>query len=106
MTAWGVFVGMRAALREAGLDPSFERVSVVVQGAGHVGAALAGHLLDAGATVTVSDIHADRVEPLRGRGRSAWRIPGPCIRWSATCSLRARWVPWCDPRRSTASAAG
>ena len=69
MTAWGVFVGMRAALREAGLDPSFEGVSVVVQGAGHVGAALARHLLDAGATVTVSDIHADRVEPLVRRGR-------------------------------------
>jgi leucine dehydrogenase len=68
MTAWGVFVGMRAALREAGLDPSFEGVSVVVQGAGHVGAALTGHLLAAGAAVTVADIHPDRVEPLRAAG--------------------------------------
>ena len=68
MTAWGVFVGMRAALREAGLDPSFEGVSVVVQGAGHVGAILTRHLLSAGANVTVADIHADRAEALRAAG--------------------------------------
>ena len=68
MTAWGVFVGMRAALREAGLDPSFAGVSVVVQGAGHVGAILTRHLLAAGAKVTVADIHADRVEALRAAG--------------------------------------
>jgi leucine dehydrogenase len=63
MTAWGVFCGMRAALAEAGLD-GFGDVSVSVQGAGHVGAALARHLLAAGARVTVSDIYADRIAPL------------------------------------------
>jgi leucine dehydrogenase len=69
MTAWGVFCGMRAALAEAGIG-GFDGVSVSVQGAGHVGAALAGHLLAAGARVTVSDIYADRVAPLVERGAS------------------------------------
>src|SRR6185437_4069734 len=37
-------------------------------GAGHVGAAPVRHLLDAGATVTVADIHADWLEPLQELG--------------------------------------
>jgi len=68
MTAWGVFVGMRAALDEAGLGAGWDGVHVAIQGAGHVGGRLAGHLLDAGARVTVSDIHADLLEPLQERG--------------------------------------
>ena len=64
MTAWGVFCGMRAALAEAGLDGGFDGVRVAVQGAGHVGAGLVRHLLDAGASVTVADIYPERVEPL------------------------------------------
>ena len=68
MTAWGVFVGMRATLAEAGLGASHDGIHVAVQGAGHVGAALVGHLLDAGSRVTVADIHPDRLEPLVERG--------------------------------------
>ena len=41
-----------------------EGVHVAVQGAGHVGADVARHLLAAGARVTVADIYDDRVEPL------------------------------------------
>ena len=67
MTAWGVFCGMRAALSEAGLD-GFEGVSVAVQGAGHVGSALTGHLLDAGAAVTIADLYPDRLAGLVERG--------------------------------------
>ncbi len=84
MTAWGVFVGMRAALREAGLDPGFAGVRVVVQGAGHVGAALTGHLLEAGADVTVADIHADRVEPLAALGA---RIADPATVHTLECDV-------------------
>jgi leucine dehydrogenase len=67
MTAWGIFCGMRSCLREAGLD-GFDGISVAVQGAGHVGAALTGHLLEAGARVTVADIYIDRTDPLRALG--------------------------------------
>jgi leucine dehydrogenase len=67
MTAWGVFCGMRSCLREAGLD-GFDGIRVAVQGAGHVGAPLVGHLVEAGAAVTVADIYSDRTNPLRALG--------------------------------------
>ena len=67
MTAWGIFCGMRSCLREAELD-GFQGIRVAVQGAGHVGAALTGHLLAAGARVTVADIYSDRTGPLRALG--------------------------------------
>ncbi len=68
MTAWGVFCGIRAALAEAGLGEELAGVRVAVQGAGHVGAGLVRHLLDAGARVTVADLYPDRVEPLVALG--------------------------------------
>ncbi|HEY0387276.1 MAG TPA: Glu/Leu/Phe/Val dehydrogenase dimerization domain-containing protein [Gaiellales bacterium] len=68
MTAWGVFRGIRAALAEAGLGDEYRGIRVAVQGAGHVGADVARHLLDAGAEVTVADIHEDRVAPLAELG--------------------------------------
>jgi leucine dehydrogenase len=71
MTAWGVVCGMRTAVVEAGLGDDLGDVRVAVQGAGHVGAAVVGHLLDAGAAVTVADIYADRVEPLVAAGAVA-----------------------------------
>jgi leucine dehydrogenase len=71
MTAWGVFCGMRAALSEAGLGDDLAGIRVAVQGAGHVGAGLARHLLDAGAVVTVADIYPDRVAPLVALGATA-----------------------------------
>ena len=58
----------RQALAEAGLGAGYDGIHVAVQGAGHVGAALVRHLLDAGATVTVADIHADLLEPLQELG--------------------------------------
>jgi leucine dehydrogenase len=71
MTAWGVVCGMRGALAEAGHDGGLGGVRVAVQGAGHVGAAVARHLLEAGAEVTVADIHDDRVQPLLSLGAKA-----------------------------------
>jgi leucine dehydrogenase len=68
MTAWGVFCGMRAALAEAGLGEGLDGVRVAVQGAGHVGARLVAHLIDAGAKVTVADIYPERAEPLAALG--------------------------------------
>jgi len=71
MTAWGVFCGMRAAAAEAGLGEDMRGIRVAVQGAGHVGAGLVRHLLDAGAAVTVSDIYPERVEELVALGAAA-----------------------------------
>ncbi|HXY72184.1 MAG TPA: Glu/Leu/Phe/Val dehydrogenase dimerization domain-containing protein [Actinomycetota bacterium] len=56
MTAYGVFLAVRAAAREAWGDASLEGRRVAVQGVGKVGSGLAAHLREAGATVVVADV--------------------------------------------------
>ena len=58
-TATGVYASMRAAVRHA-LGRDMAGVRVVVQGAGHVGAALAGYAARDGAAVLVADVDGDR----------------------------------------------
>lgn len=66
VTAYGVFMGMKAGLKEAtGSDSCADKV-VAVEGAGHVGSYLVEYLRKEGATVYVSDIHTDKVERLCG----------------------------------------
>ena len=61
-TALGVFAGIRAtALARLGSD-DLEGLRIAVQGLGHVGYALAGHLAAAGAELLVSDIDEGRVQ--------------------------------------------
>ncbi len=55
-TAYGVFVGMKAAAKKRWGTDSLEGKTVLVQGVGHVGHYLVGHLVNAGAVVKVSDI--------------------------------------------------
>jgi leucine dehydrogenase len=59
-TAVGVFHGIRAAVRHAFGDDDLHGRRVVVQGAGGVGGVLVELLTNAGATVGVADISADR----------------------------------------------
>ncbi len=60
-TAWGVFHAIRAALAFLGDDVErLEGRHVVVVGVGKVGGALVGHLVEAGAQVTISDIDTPR----------------------------------------------
>jgi len=64
-TAWGVYHAIRAAL--AFLGDQTDRLDgrhVVVVGVGKVGGALVGHLVGAGARVTISDIDPGRVSAL------------------------------------------
>jgi glutamate dehydrogenase/leucine dehydrogenase len=66
-TAWGVFNAMQAAV---GDDLAGRRV--VVLGAGKVGAALVGHLVDGGAKVMVADVRPEAVERMvEGHGAVA-----------------------------------
>ena len=69
MTAWGVVCGIRAALAEAGTAGGLDGVRVAVQGAGHVGGAVAGHLLAAGR-------RGHGGGHPRGQGRAAARAGG------------------------------
>jgi glutamate dehydrogenase/leucine dehydrogenase len=56
LTAYGVFLAMRAAGQEAWGDGSLQGKRVAVQGVGKVGARLVSHLVDAGASVVVADV--------------------------------------------------
>jgi valine dehydrogenase (NAD+) len=63
-TAWGVFWAMRAAADNRWGEESLDGRRVTVIGCGKVGTALVGHLVDAGASVTVADVNAAAVEGL------------------------------------------
>lgn len=55
-TAYGVFVGMKASAKKVWGNDSLSGRKVLVQGVGHVGQYLVGHLVEDGAEVYISDI--------------------------------------------------
>ena len=61
-TAWGVFVGMRSAIRERLDRENFDGLRVAVQGLGNVGFELCRLLHEAGAHLWVSDIVESAVQ--------------------------------------------
>jgi len=66
-TAVGVFEAMRAAAERLWGDGDLAGRHVAVSGVGKVGSALVGHLLDAGARVTVADVNEAAVAALGDR---------------------------------------
>lgn len=62
LTAYGIYLGMRAAAQEAWGDPSLAGKRVAIQGVGKVGSGLIGHLQEAGASVVVADVDASSVQ--------------------------------------------
>jgi leucine dehydrogenase len=62
VTAYGTFVGIKAALQHRRGSDDVADVHVAVQGIGHVGYWLCRYLHDEGARLTVSDIDAERVQ--------------------------------------------
>jgi len=62
VTAYGVFMGMKAAAEYKFGSSDLGGKRVMVQGIGHVGETLVKHLTEAGATVLINDIHRDRME--------------------------------------------
>ena len=61
VTAYGVFMGMKAATQYKYGSDNLEGKRVLVQGIGHVGEVLVQHLTDCGAVVTITDINEERV---------------------------------------------
>jgi leucine dehydrogenase len=70
-TAYGVYMGIRAAVAHQLDRDSLDGVHVAVQGLGHVGLHLCRRLAEAGARLTVSDIHASAVERARAEFSAA-----------------------------------
>ncbi|WP_100638518.1 Leu/Phe/Val dehydrogenase [Marinobacter salexigens] len=61
-TAYGVFVGLKAAVRHKLGREDLKGLKVAIQGVGNVGFRLARHLKDAGAELWVYDIHQDNMQ--------------------------------------------
>ena len=61
ITAYGVFMGLKAAAKYQFGTDNLEGKKVLVQGIGHVGEVLVQHLTENGATVTISDINEQRL---------------------------------------------
>ena len=93
-TAWGVLWAMKAVAERLWGTPSLAGRHVCISGVGKVGSALAGHLADEGAKLTVSDVRHEAVDA-RGRpARRGRRRPrGRPHRARATSSRRARSAP-------------
>ena len=65
ITAYGVFMGMKAAAKHAFGSEVLEDKVVYVEGVGNVGEALVEHLTNEGARVYVSDIDQSKLERIR-----------------------------------------
>ncbi len=65
VTAYGVYVGMKAAAKKAYGSDSLKGRKVAVQGAGNVGRYLVDHLVKDGAIVYLSDIHEEKVAAIK-----------------------------------------
>jgi leucine dehydrogenase len=61
-TAYGVFIGLRAAVKHRLQRDDVDGLRVAVQGVGHVGYRVAKYLHEAGAQLWVSDIYDDQAE--------------------------------------------
>jgi len=61
-TAYGVFVGMKACANKVWGSDSLAGKRVLVQGVGHVGQYLVGHLVESGARVMISDIAEEKLK--------------------------------------------
>jgi len=62
VTAYGVYMGMKASAKELTGSDDLSGKKVLVQGVGHVGEHLVERLVQEGAIVTIADIYEDRVK--------------------------------------------
>lgn len=70
-TAYGVYLGIKSALRHQRGDDRLSGLRIAVQGAGAVGRHLAQRLLNEGATVFVADVNAENLRRAAGFGAQA-----------------------------------
>jgi len=69
-TAYGVFMGMKASAKKAWGNDNLSGKKVLVQGVGHVGQYLVGHLIEEGAHVYIADINQEKIKQTVDKFRS------------------------------------
>ena len=99
-TAWGVFCALAAVGERTWGGAEVEGRHVVVLGTGKVGSALARHLHDAGARLTLADTRADAVAALAGELGAD--VVAPEVAHTVDCDVLAPVpsAPSCRRRRS------
>jgi leucine dehydrogenase len=75
-TAYGVFVGMKASAKKVWGNDSLVGKKVLVQGVGHVGQYLVGHLIEEGAKVYISDINDTKIKETVDKYRNVEVVDG------------------------------
>jgi leucine dehydrogenase len=67
ITAYGVYMGMKAAAKFKYGTDNLENKKVILQGIGHVGETLVDHLTNEGAKVIITDINQARLEEVKDK---------------------------------------
>ena len=75
VTAFGVYVGMKAAMKELTGNDSLNGKKVAVQGAGHVAGYVAEHLTREGAIVYITDIFEKKARAVADRTKATFVEP-------------------------------
>jgi leucine dehydrogenase len=66
-TAYGVYLGMKAAVKEYFGDDSLSGKKIALQGTGHVGSQLLERMVQENARVYVTDLYEDRLKDVAGK---------------------------------------
>ena len=75
VTAYGVYHGMKACMKEHTGSDSLRGKKVAVQGAGHVAAALCDHLHGEGAKIFITDLYEEKVKAVVDRTHAKYVSP-------------------------------
>jgi leucine dehydrogenase len=86
-TAYGVYMGMKAAAKAAFGTSSLEGRTVAVQGVGHVGYYLCKHLYEEGASLIITDLDKDSVFKAQEEFRAT--VVSPEDIYDAACDIYA-----------------
>lgn len=79
MTAWGVYIGMKACVKRLTGNDSLTGKTVAVQGTGKVGQHLCEHLAKEGAKIFVTDIYPDKAKAVVKTTRAQFVNPEEII---------------------------
>ncbi|MCB9257090.1 MAG: Glu/Leu/Phe/Val dehydrogenase [Chitinophagales bacterium] len=69
VTAYGVYLGMKAAQKQRSGNDSLQGKKIAVQGVGHVGQYLIDHLAKEGAKITICDINENNIKQVSAKHR-------------------------------------
>ncbi len=79
VTAYGVYMGMKASAKERWGNDSLAGKKIVVQGVGHVGSYLVDHLVKEEAKVWINDIYEDRIQAIKTKHASVEVVAGDAL---------------------------